>query len=235
MRLQKFMAHAGVASRRKSEEIIAAGRVKVNGELVREQGYLVEPGDIVTVDGKRIRMERENVILMLNKPRDVLSTTSDEKGRKTVLDFVEDSEHRLYPVGRLDRNTTGLILLTNNGEIAHKLLHPSFEIEKTYRATVDGVVTKEELRQLNTGIELEDGMTLPAKFRIIEVRNNKTRLSCTIREGRNRQIRRMFEAIDHPVLSLQRIQVGELKLGRLPMGKTRKLNNQELKWLQSIR
>src|SRR5699024_5281396 len=153
-------------------------------------------------------------ILMLNKPRDVMSTTSDEKGRKTVLDFVENKDNRLYPVGRLDRNTTGLILITNDGETAHKLLHPSFEIEKTYRANVDGIVNKEELKKLNEGIELDDGMTLPAKFKILEVRNNKTRLSCTIREGRNRQIRRMFEAIDHPVLSLQRIRVGELKLGR---------------------
>src|SRR5699024_1764290 len=116
MRLQKFMAHSGVASRRKSEEIIREGRVKVNGQQIQEQGYIVQPGDIVTVDGKQIKLERENIILMLNKPRDVMSTTSDEKGRKTVLDFVENKDNRLYPVGRLDRNTTGLILITNDGE-----------------------------------------------------------------------------------------------------------------------
>lgn len=234
MRLQKYMAHSGVASRRKSEEMIAQGKVKVNGKIIREQGYIVERGDVVEVNGKKIEPESQMVYVMLNKPRGVLSTASDEKNRKTVLDCIDEfKDLRLYPVGRLDRDTSGLILLTNDGEFTQKMLHPKFELEKTYYATVEGNVRKEELRPLIEGIELEDGITAPGKFRIVGKRSAKTRIECKIREGRNRQIRRMFEAIGHPVVSLERTQFGTLKLGRLGKGSYRELTEKEVEALRN--
>lgn len=234
MRLQKFMAHAGVASRRKCEEIIEAGRVKVNGETVTEQGVQVEENDKVTVDGKPLRIPKSNHYILLNKPRGVVSTADDNKGRKTVLDIVPVAKGcRLYPVGRLDMDSSGLLLLTDDGELTQHLLHPKYELEKTYRVTVKGVIDEDTAKKLSSGVQLKDGMTSPATFRILEHRNAKTRLECTIHEGRNRQIRRMFEAVGAEVVELERIQMGPLKLGQLGKGEYRPLREKEIRMLKS--
>ena len=234
MRLQKYMAHAGVASRRKCEEIIDAGRVKVNGETITEQGMKVEESDKVTVDGKLLRLPKTNRYVLLNKPRGVVSTVDDNKGRKTVLDLVVTGKgQRLYPVGRLDMDSSGLLLLTDDGELTQRLLHPKYELEKTYRVTVKGVVDEATAQKLSSGIELEDGITAPATFKILEHRNAKTRMEVTIHEGRNRQIRRMFEAVGTQVVELERIQMGPLKLGQLGKGEYRPLREKEIRALKS--
>lgn len=234
MRLQKYMAHAGVASRRKCEEIIAEGRVKVNGEVVDTQGYIVEEGDRVTVDGKKVWPVKRNTYILMNKPRGVVSSAKDNKDRQTVLDLLSsDIGARLYPVGRLDMNSSGLILLTDDGELTERLLHPKYEIEKTYKVTVNGLVSEEEATKLSKGVKLKDGMTAPGEFKIIEHRNKKTRLECTIREGRNRQIRRMFESLGYEVIQLERIAFGPLKITGLGKGDYRPLREKEIRSLKS--
>lgn len=236
MRLQKYMAHCGLASRRKCEEYIDSGKVKVNGEVIKTQGYIVQEGDRVEYNNRVIRLEEKKVYIALNKPRGVLSTVSDEKGRKTVLDCLGRSEReRIYPVGRLDRDSSGLILLTNDGDLTQKLLHPKREVVKVYMATVEGELNDKDIIPLNEGISLDDGMTAKAEFSIIENRKNKTRLKCKIHEGRNRQIRRMFEAIGHPVIFLERVEVGPIKLGLLGRGEHRLLTEGEVSKLKRIR
>ena len=234
MRLQKYMAHAGVASRRKCEEIIAEGRVKVNGEVVNTQGYIVEEGDRVTVDGKKVWPVKRNTYILMNKPRGIISSAKDNKDRQTVLDLLStDIRARLYPVGRLDMDSSGLILLTDDGELTERLLHPKYEIEKTYKVTVNGLVSEEEAKELSKGVKLKDGMTAPGEFKIIEHRNKKTRLECTIREGRNRQIRRMFESLGYEVIQLERIAFGPLKISGLGKGDYRPLREKEIRSLKS--
>lgn len=234
MRLQKYMAHAGVASRRKCEEIIAEGRVKVNGEVVDTQGYIVEEGDRVTVDGKKVRPVKRNTYILMNKPRGIVSSAKDNKDRQMVLDLLSsDIRARLYPVGRLDMDSSGLILLTDDGELTERLLHPKYEIEKTYKVTVNGLVSEEEAKELSKGVKLKDGMTAPGEFKIIEHRNKKTRLECTIREGRNRQIRRMFESLGYEVIQLERIAFGPLKITGLGKGDYRPLREKEIRSLKS--
>lgn len=234
MRLQKYMAHAGVASRRKCEEIIAEGRVKVNGEVVDTQGYIVEEGDRVIVDGKKVRPVKRNTYILMNKPRGIVSSAKDNKARQTVLDLLSsDIRARLYPVGRLDMDSSGLILLTDDGELTERLLHPKYEIEKTYKVTVNGLVSEEEAKELSKGVKLKDGMTAPGEFKIIEHRNKKTRLECTIREGRNRQIRRMFESLGYEVIQLERIAFGPLKITGLGKGDYRPLREKEIRSLKS--
>ena len=234
MRLQKYMAHAGVASRRKCEEIIAEGRVKVNGEVVDTQGYIVEEGDRVTVDGKKVWPVKRNTYILMNKPRGIVSSAKDNKDRQTVLDLLSsDIRARLYPVGRLDMDSSGLILLTDDGELTERLLHPKYEIEKTYKVTVNGLVTEEEAKELSKGVKLKDGMTAPGEIKIIEHRNKKTRLECTIREGRNRQIRRMFESLGYEVIQLERIVFGPLKITGLGKGDYRPLREKEIRSLKS--
>lgn len=236
MRLQKYMAHAGVASRRKCEEIIAAGRVSVNGKVIDIQGYQVKAGDKVEVDGRRVRPVQRQTYLLLNKPRGVVSTVKDNKGRKTVLDLVKsDVRKRIYPVGRLDMDSSGLILLTDDGELTERLLHPRYGVEKTYRVTVRGTVDESIAEQLSKGVQLEDGLTAPASFKILEYRNKKTRLECKIREGRNRQIRRMFEAKGYEVLELERIAFGPLKITGLGKGDYRPLREKEIRMLKTWR
>ena len=228
MRLQKYLAQAGVASRRKAEEYIKEGLVRVGDEVITDMGYKVEEGDEVYFKDQLVTPEEEHVYYAFYKPREVLSTVSDDRGRKTVLDFY-DGSYRIYPIGRLDYYSEGLLLLTNDGDMALKLSHPRYDKEKVYLVWTTRKLTKEEKEKLQSGMEIDGYQTRP-----IKIRERKNCYEFTLNEGRNRQIRRMFEAIDHPVLALQRIRVGELKLGRLPMGKTRKLNNQELKWLKTI-
>jgi len=234
-RLQKVLAQAGVASRRKCEEIIEAGRVKVNGVVVTELGTKVDPTkDIIVVDGKSISSE-EKVYIMLNKPIGVVTTASDPQGRPTVVDlFKEHIKERIYPVGRLDLDTAGLLLLTNDGTLANGLMHPSREINKVYRAWVRGKVKVDKIKQLQEGVELDDGMTAPAKVRMMEQSDRESLIELTIHEGRNRQVRRMCEAVGHPVKSLMRKQIAFLKLGQLRYGEWRHLTPEEVTRLYAV-
>ncbi|PAE95682.1 pseudouridine synthase [Shouchella clausii] len=234
-RLQKVIAKAGVASRRKAEEYIVEGRVKVNGETVTELGTKVNPSkDAVEVDGVPLDKE-EPVYHLLYKPTGVVSTSNDEKGRKVVTDFIE-SEQRIYPIGRLDYDTSGLLLLTNDGEFAHLLMHPRYKIEKEYIAKVKGIPERKRIKELETGIVLEDGKTAPAKAKVLSIDKKKQTaiVRLIIHEGKNRQVRRMFEAIGHPVVKLKRERYGFLTLGHLHPGESRQLKPIEVKQLKEL-
>lgn len=234
-RLQKVIAHAGFASRRKAEELMAEGRVKVNGKTVKELGVKVSPSDRIEVDG--IPVEREEpVYFLLYKPRGVISAVSDDKGRKVVTDFFEGIKQRIYPVGRLDYDTSGILILTNDGEFANLLMHPSNEIEKVYVAKIKGIPSKESMRSLQRGVVLEDGKTAPAKTKLLSMDKKKQTaiVEISIHEGRNRQVRRMFEAIGHPVLKLKRERYGYLTLQGLSAGDARELTAHEVKQLRAL-
>jgi 23S rRNA pseudouridine2605 synthase len=230
MRLAKFLATSGVASRRAAEEIIRAGRVSVAGEVVRDPARDVDRSSRVTVDGGPVGGKPlELVVYALNKPAGVVSTSSDPQRRPTVVSLI-DSPRRLYPVGRLDADTTGLILLTNDGDLAYRLTHPSFGVDKTYRAVVGGGPVREEsLRALRSGVKLDDGMTAPA--RVSRIKPNT--LEITIHEGRKRQVKRMCEHVGHRVISLQRVRFGPLQLGELKLGASRRLTAAEISLLRS--
>lgn len=234
-RLQKVMAHAGVASRRKSEAIIRQGRVRVNGQVVTEMGVKVDPEqDEITVDGKPLSGQERLTYLMLNKPPGVLSTAQDEFGRPTVLDLV-DVPQRVYPVGRLDLDSEGLILLTNDGELTHILTHPSYEHEKEYQVLVRGQPSPDDLRALRQGVELTDGPAAVDKVERGSDDGQATWLRIVIHEGRKRQIRRMCQAIGYPVLRLIRTRIGPLELGDLANGRYRDLTEDEIKQLKRIK
>ncbi|NLW59376.1 MAG: rRNA pseudouridine synthase [Firmicutes bacterium] len=234
-RLQKYLARCGVASRRKAEEMIVHGLVAVNGVVVRELGVKVEPGrDRVTVAGRPVRPVTERIYLMLNKPPGYITGNRDPRGRKTVLTLLPEGLPRVFPVGRLDYNTTGLLLLTNDGALAYALTHPKYQIEKVYRALVRGVPTDHALNLLRNGVVLEDGPTLPATVDIIGVKAGNAILKLGIKEGRNRQVRRMCAAVGHPVLKLERIAIGPLQLGDLGRGQYRRLTAAELKALKNL-
>jgi 23S rRNA pseudouridine2605 synthase len=231
VRLAKYLASAGVASRRAAEEIVRAGRVTVGGEPVRDPARDVSEADEVAVDGNPVAAERERVVFALNKPAGVVSTARDTHGRRTVVSLVP-SELRLYPVGRLDADSTGLILLTNDGELANRLTHPRFEIEKSYHVVVGGgPVAQRDIEALRRGVKLDDGMTAPARVRRIAADT----LELTIHEGRNRQVKRMCDHIGHPVRSLTRIRFGGLELGDLKVGAYRKLTEPEIARLSAAR
>lgn len=229
-RLQKVLAQAGVASRRSCEELITQGRVRVNGKVVQELGTKVNPvEDSIEVDGRPIRRE-EKAYVLLYKPTGVITSLHDPQGRRVVTDLLTGVNQRVYPVGRLDYDTSGLLLLTNDGELANRLAHPSYEIDKVYRAWVKGVPAAAKIRQLAAGIMLEDGMTAPGEARLLETDHTKQRalIELTIHEGRNRQVRRMCEAIGHPVIALERIRVGFLTLDGVKPGKYRHLTADEV-------
>jgi 23S rRNA pseudouridine2605 synthase len=229
MRLAKFLAHAGVASRRGAEQIVRAGRVTVAGETVTDPARDVDADSGVAVDGRFLEGPEERMVFVVNKPAGVLSTAADTHGRRTVVDLVPARGARLYPVGRLDADSTGLILVTNDGDLAQRLTHPSFEVPRTYRATVrPAPVAEHALRALREGVELEDGRTLPAKVR--QLRPGV--LEVTIREGRNHQVKRMCEAVGHRVATLQRIRFGALRLDDLPAGGHRRLKAAEVEGLR---
>lgn len=229
-RLQKVLAAAGVGSRRKCELIIQEGRVYVNGEPVTELGTKVNPqSDAITVDGRPILSEKK-VYLIFHKPKGVITSVKDPGGRKTVMDFLKDVPERVYPVGRLDYETEGLLLLTNDGEFANKMTHPGFHVPKTYHATVKGVPHGSVLEKLAQGVLLDDGMTLPAEVEYHDVAPDQKQsvISITIHEGRNRQVRRMFDAVHHSVIRLKRIRFGSLYLHGLPRGRHRLLTTEEV-------
>jgi len=228
MRLAKYLAHAGIASRRAAEQLVFAGRVTVGGEVVRDPARDVGDRDDIAVDGRSAALERRHVVYALNKPAGYVSTAKDPQGRPTVVALVGGRE-RLYPVGRLDADTTGLLLLTNDGELAHRLTHPSFEVPRVYRARVRRPPVREPaLRALRQGVELDDGVTAPARVR----RLAPDRVELVLQEGRKRQVRRMLEAVGHPVVSLERVAFGPLRLGDLPLGRHRRLRRDEVEALR---
>lgn len=235
-RLQKVIAYAGVASRRKAEELILEGKVKVNGKVVRELGTKVSSSDTVEVNGVKLEKE-DKVYFLLYKPRGVISAVTDDKGRKTVTDIFKKHVHeRIFPVGRLDYDTSGLLLLTNDGEFANLITHPKYKIDKTYIARVKGIPTIDNLKKLQRGIKLEDGKTAPAKVSMtsFDEKANKAIVEITIHEGRNRQVRRMFEAIGTPVVKLKRERLAFLDLAGLSTGEYRELTKHEVKLLRVL-
>ena len=234
-RLQKIISQAGIASRRAAEKMILEGRVRVDGQVVRELGTKVDPAaHTILVDGKKIAGEEQHVYLLLNKPKGYLSTAKDDRGRRTVLDLLPEVRERVYPVGRLDNNTEGLLLITNDGALMNGLLHPRFEVEKTYHAGVTGKLTEEKLQMLRDGLLLEDGMTAPAKVSLLpecepgERARGLTRAAITIHEGRNRQVRRMFAAVGCDVKSLKRVRFAGLTLKGVARGQPRALTEEEV-------
>ena len=233
-RLQKVMAHAGIASRRKSEKLIKQGIVKVNNQVIKEPGFKVNPAkDNITVNGKSISKEKK-VYILLNKPTGYITTTDDPYQRKTVLDLIDDIPQRVYPVGRLDRDSRGLLLLTNDGKLTHKITHPSHEIKKEYLVEIQGSLTKKDLNKLENGIHLGNRKTAPAKAKIIRNINKNTIFSLTITEGRNRQVRRMCEKIGYKVIDLKRIRLNFLTLDGLKEGEFRYLKKEEINKLKNI-
>jgi 23S rRNA pseudouridine2605 synthase len=230
MRLAKYLAHAGVASRRAAEEIVRAGRVSVAGETVTDPARDVDDASGVAVDGEPLRAPRERVVYVVHKPAGVVSTAKDTHGRPTVVELAPAGAGRLYPVGRLDADTTGLILLTNDGDLANRLMHPRYEVPKTYRARVRGRVSDDDLKRLRAGIDLEDGPTAPARARRVD-----GEIELTIHEGRKRQVRRMLEAVGHPVVELRRVAFGPLRLAGLAPGAARRLTAREVEELSAGR
>ena len=234
MRINKFLSSLGIASRRAIDKYIEEGRIKVNG-VIASTGIDVTEEDEIYIDNKKIETNRieEKVYFMLNKPLEVLSASSDDRGRKTVVDLIK-TDKRIFPIGRLDYMTSGLILLTNDGELFNRLVHPKSEIYKKYYIKVFGEVKKEEIEELKKSVLLEDGKTLPAKVSGIKYDKNKTSMYISIREGRNRQIRRMIEKFGYKVLMLRREKIGELSLGDLKEGKYRELTREEIEYLYSV-
>jgi pseudouridine synthase len=229
VRLQKVLAAAGVGSRRHCEELIGAGRVEVDGQVVRRFGARVDPEhQLIRVDGRRIPSRQDVVYLAFNKPRGVLTAMSDDRGRKTIVDFLGDRAERLFHVGRLDYDTEGLMLLTNDGELAHRLAHPSYEVAKTYWAEIPGPVPRDLGRRLQAGVELDDGIAVADKFRLLEQASGRAMVEITLHEGRKHIVRRMLAETGHPVSRLLRTTVGPIKLGTLRPGATRDLTTKEI-------
>jgi 23S rRNA pseudouridine2605 synthase len=229
IRLNKFIAESGVASRRQADLLIQQGRVGVNGNTVAELGVRIDPDrDLVTVDGRPVALQSGFDYLILNKPPGYLTTVRDPFGRPTVMELLPELKSRVYPVGRLDYDTSGLLFFTNDGEMALALAHPRHLVEKVYLTTVRGIPTKDELEKLAAGILLEDGMTAPAKVAINSIKNGNAIVELILREGRKRQVKRMMQAVDHPVLELQRIAMGPLQLGQLGPGASRRPTRSEM-------
>lgn len=232
IRLQKYLAEAGIASRRKSEELIQEGKVKVNGNIVIELGTKVNPKtDIIEYNGEKVEIkDNENVYILLNKPIGYVTTVKDQFNRDSVLDLVK-TDKRLVPVGRLDMYTSGALILTNDGDFVYQVTHPKHEIEKTYNATIRGIIKQEEIEKLKKGIKIEDYITRPAKVKILKIDNekNQSRLQISIHEGKNRQVRKMCEAIGHKVLALHRSKIAGIEVKDVPLGKWRYLTKKEIK------
>lgn len=228
VRLQKYMADCGIASRRKSEELIAAGKVKVNGETAHIGDKVDPKRDQVTVEGRKVRQEKELLYIMLHKPRGFISTMSDEMDRKCVAELVSDVGVRVYPVGRLDRDSEGLLLFTNDGAFANNMTHPSRHVSKVYRVTIRPDITEDQVAQMMAGMMIDGRKTLPAEVRVLQKFDDRTVLEVTLVEGRNRQIRKMCEALGLEVARLKRTAVGPVKLGMLKQGKWRELTPQEV-------
>lgn len=233
MRLQKYLAQCGVASRRKSEELIESGKVKINGRVAQIGDKVNPKKDDITVSGKKIVKSKKYTYIMLHKPRGFITTMSDEMDRKCVAMLVKDVGARVYPVGRLDRESEGLLLMTNDGEFANAMTHPTKHVPKTYRVTVRPSISEEQITKLSTGIDIDGRMTAPAEVRVVKREENRVVIEIILYEGRNRQIRKMCDALGLEVARLKRIAVGSLKLGMLPQGKWRELSEEEVHKLAS--
>jgi 23S rRNA pseudouridine2605 synthase len=233
MRLNKFLAHAGVAARRKADEYIADGDVRVNGKIVKELGTKIHPAkDVVTYRGNQVMVETQLVYMLLNKPKDCISTVDDEKDRTTVMDLLP-RHNRVFPIGRLDRNTTGVLLLTNDGDMAYTLTHPKFEIEKSYIVEINDKISDADVKRLQNGVVLDDGKTAPADVEVLDPPHGKT-IGLIIHEGKNRQVRRMFEALNFDVKKLERIQYAGLTAAGLKRGGWRYLEEHEVNYLKKL-
>jgi len=234
-RIQKILAKAGVASRREAERMIVEGRVTVNGMMIETLGFKADPSkDHIKVDGKRLTPFEPKVILLLNKPRGYLSTVKDPKGRPTIMDLLKNMKWRIYPVGRLDFDAEGLLLLTNDGDLAHLLSHPRFSIPKTYLVKVTGIPEEKKLTRLRRGVRLEDGEAKAVLCSLIQQREKNSWVRVVVTEGRNRLVKRMFSAIGHSVLKLKRIEYGPIKLGDLPFGQIRTLTPEEMEKIKKL-
>ena len=233
MRINKYLSGCGIDSRRKCEKLVTDGRVRVNGKTVIELGTDVKEGDAVEVDGKRVALTFKKIYIMLNKPKGCVCTVSDDKGRKTVIDFVNIKE-RLFPVGRLDYDTEGLLLLTNDGDLANKITHPKNEVKKTYSVRVEGEPTAAELKRLRNGIEYNGIKYSGADIAVIGAEEGATRLEITITEGKNHEIKNMIESLGRRVLFLKRISIGGIRLGGLSRGEWRYLNSREIEYIKSL-
>lgn len=233
-RLQKYMAYCGVASRRKCEEYILQGKVKVNNLKVDSLGTKVDPEiDIVEFEGKIINKEERKVYIMLNKPLKYVTTVKDERGRKTVLDLINVKE-RIYPIGRLDYMTSGLLLLTNDGDVYNNIMHPRVNVVKTYIAKVKGIPTEDEINRFQSGVDIGGYITATSSFRVLKKKDNITDVEIQIHEGKNRQIRKMCDVINHPVIELRRVSIGRISLGNLKYGSYRNLTDEEIKYLKEL-
>ncbi|MEL7604751.1 pseudouridine synthase [Sedimentibacter saalensis] len=231
-RLQKYIARCGISSRRKAEDLILTGCVKVNGIVVTELGTKINPEkDVVLVDNKKISETEGFIYIKLYKPEGYVTTVKDQFGRKTVIDLVDITE-RIYPIGRLDYNTSGLLLLTNDGDLANKLMHPKYHIYKTYIAEVEGRMSDEAVMRLKSGVKIEDYKTAPAIVNIVKISSNSSIVQVSIYEGKNRQVRKMLDAVGHPVRTLKRISFGKINLGDLKPGAWVHLNEEEIKFLK---
>ncbi len=233
MRINKYIAQSGIASRRKADDLIINGNVKINGAVMKEPGYDVKETDKVEVNGRQVQGEQKPVYLLLNKPLGVITSAEDDRDRLTVLEFVKDVDARLFPVGRLDYNTTGALIMTNDGELTYRVTHPKHELDKTYRALVKGVLSKEKLAKLRNGVDIGGFVTSKAKVQIIKASKGSTLVEISIHEGKNRQVRKMFAAVGNPVQSLERISIGKIRLGHLKEGHYRKLSREEVEYLKN--
>ncbi len=235
MRLQKYLSNAGVASRRSAEKMIGEGRVAVNGDIVREMGVQIDENyDVIEVDGEIVKNTEKKYYIMLNKPAGFVTTVSDDKGRPTVMELVSDISARIYPVGRLDYDTEGLLILTNDGDLTYKITHPKHDISKTYVAEVTGNITMDTILQLRRGVVIDGQKTSPAEVEVVGATQYGTKVEITIHEGRNRQVRKMFETLGCIVKKLKRTKEAGLTLGHLPLGKWRKLSDSEVNMLKKI-
>lgn len=235
MRINKYIAQSGITSRRKAEELITAGKVKINGKVVTALATDVKSTDQVTVEGKSIHTAETFVYYKLHKPKGYVCTVDDEKGRKTVMELMRGVHTRVFPVGRLDYDTEGLLLLTNDGDLSNILTRPSSEVEKVYYATIEGSISKDEIKKLSSGVEIDGYKTKPCSVVLLEQDANQTKLAVTITEGKNRQIRKMFEAVGKNVKFLKRVQIGEIRLGGLSRGEYKPLNPKETRYLLSLK
>ena len=234
MRLNKYIAHSGLASRRKADDLVFNGNVKINGVTCKEPGYDVKEGDVVEVNGSRIQSTEKLEYVLLNKPLGYITSVQDEHDRPVVTELVADVNARLFPVGRLDYNTSGLLIMTNDGDLAYRLTHPKHEVPKTYRARVSGTLSSARIAKLRKGVDIGGFVTSPAQVKVIKQGERSAIVEITIHEGKNRQVRKMFAAVGNKVQELERISLGDIQLGRLKEGHYRKLKREEIEYLKSL-
>ena len=234
MRINKYLADCGVASRRKCDELIAQGKVKVNGKVTRELGLDIKPTDVVLFENRAVHAGTRRVYYKLHKPKGYVTTASDEKGRKTVVELMRKVQERVYPIGRLDYDTEGLLILTNDGDITNILTHPKNAVKKTYIASVEGEITAQDIKQITKGIDIGGYVTQPCSAVILDKDEKFTRVEITIAEGKNHQVKKMFEAVGKNVAFLKRVSIGEIKLGGLSRGEYKALTTKEIAYLKSL-